>query len=96
MLNPVHRFEERRKAITVCEKRAGSLCAVQETMTSFVRRSSLDGGNRRSFLRAGIMAGLAAPILAGCRAMQTRDLICVLGWVPDVEYADLWVAREKG
>ena len=28
--------------------------------------------------------------------MQTRDLICVLGWVPDVEYADLWVAREKG
>jgi len=23
-------------------------------------------------------------------------LICVLGWVPDVEYADLWVAVEKG
>lgn len=25
-----------------------------------------------------------------------HDLVCVLGWVPDVEYADLWVAVEKG
>ena len=65
-------------------------------MTSLSQRSSLEGGSRRSFLRAGIMAGLSLPILSGCRTMQTRDLICVLGWVPDVEYADLWVAREKG
>jgi ABC-type nitrate/sulfonate/bicarbonate transport system substrate-binding protein len=70
--------------------------ALQHTMTEYPQRGSLDSAGRRSFLRAGIMAGLSVPFLSACNTMQTRDLICVLGWVPDVEYADLWVAREKG
>ncbi len=42
------------------------------------------------------MASFSLPFLSGCKSIESRDLICVLGWVPDVEYADLWVAREKG
>lgn len=68
----------------------------EESMTNVLPRSSLDDGSRRSFLRAGLIAGLSLPFLGGCRNAQTRDLICALGWVPDVEYADLWVALEKG
>lgn len=65
-------------------------------MTSLLQRGSFEGASRRSFLRVGVLAGLSLPFLSGCRTVQSRDLICVLGWVPDVEYADLWVAREKG
>lgn len=43
-----------------------------------------------------MLASLALPVLSACRTAQGRDLIYVLGWVPDVEYADLWVAVEKG
>ncbi len=43
-----------------------------------------------------MLAGLTLPFLSACKAVQSRDLIYVLGWVPDVEYADLWVAVEKG
>lgn len=51
---------------------------------------------RRNLLRSGMLAALALPFLSGCRSIRSRDLICVLGWVPDVEYADLWVALERG
>jgi ABC-type nitrate/sulfonate/bicarbonate transport system substrate-binding protein len=51
---------------------------------------------RRSILRAGALASFAIPLLSACKTVSSRDLICVLGWVPDVEYADLWVAFEKG
>ncbi len=69
---------------------------IQENMTSFQQRGPFGGTSRREFLRAGLWAGLSLPLLSGCRTMRSEDLICVLGWVPDVEYADLWVAREKG
>jgi len=61
-----------------------------------LQRSTLHFTSRRSFLRTGVMAGLSLPLLNACKTTQSRDLICCLGWVPDVEYADLWVAKEKG
>jgi len=65
-------------------------------MASPLPRSVIHDAGRRRVLRAGLMAGFSLPFLSACKSMQSRDLICVLGWVPDVEYADLWVAREKG
>jgi ABC-type nitrate/sulfonate/bicarbonate transport system substrate-binding protein len=65
-------------------------------MTICSQRGSPHGPTRRSILCAGMLAGISLPFLSACRTIQSRDLICVLGWVPDVEYADLWVACEKG
>jgi ABC-type nitrate/sulfonate/bicarbonate transport system substrate-binding protein len=51
--------------------------------------------SRRSFLRCS--AALATfPWLISCNSSNQHDLIFALGWVPNVEYADLWVAIEKG
>ena len=42
------------------------------------------------------MAAAGAALLpAGCRRHRPGDLTMALGWVPDVEYADLWVALEQ-
>lgn len=65
-------------------------------MTRESERGSCEFATRREFLRASLLAGLSLPFISGCRSEPTRDLVCVLGWVPDVEYADLWVAHEKG
>ena len=43
---------------------------------------------------AALAAGL--PLLSSCKSLNRRDLVLALGWVPNVEYADLWVALEKG
>jgi len=59
---------------------------------------------RRRFVRSGaaLAAALPAllPSLSACNSelgfLDQRHLILALGWVPDVEYADLWVAIEKG
>src|SRR5271170_1176148 len=51
---------------------------------------------RRNFLRLSAMVTAAAVLPAGCRRRRSGDLIMSLGWVPDVEYADLWVALERG
>jgi ABC-type nitrate/sulfonate/bicarbonate transport system substrate-binding protein len=32
---------------------------------------------------------------AGCRRSRSGELTMSLGWIPDVEYADLWVALER-
>ncbi len=50
---------------------------------------------RRSFLR-GSVAAASLPWLSGCKSVASHDLIFALGWVPDVEYAGLWVAVENG
>jgi ABC-type nitrate/sulfonate/bicarbonate transport system substrate-binding protein len=50
---------------------------------------------RRSFLRRSAAAA-ALPWLSGCKSIAVHELIFALGWVPNVEYADLWVALEKG
>ena len=39
---------------------------------------------------------LGALLLSSCSSLSQRDLVLALGWVPNVEYADLWVALEKG
>jgi ABC-type nitrate/sulfonate/bicarbonate transport system substrate-binding protein len=50
---------------------------------------------RRDFLHLGAMAGTAL-LTAGCRRRQRPgELTMSLGWVPDVEYADLWVALDR-
>jgi ABC-type nitrate/sulfonate/bicarbonate transport system substrate-binding protein len=35
-------------------------------------------------------------LLSSCSSLSHRDLVLALGWVPNVEYADLWVALSKG
>jgi ABC-type nitrate/sulfonate/bicarbonate transport system substrate-binding protein len=65
-------------------------------MTNRAQRAVPECVTRRSILHAGALACLALPFLSACKAARGRELICALGWVPDVEYADLWVACEKG
>ena len=52
--------------------------------------------SRRSFLRRGATLAVSLPWLSSCKSLSRRDLILALGWVPNVEYADLWVALEMG
>ena len=52
--------------------------------------------SRRTFLRRGAALATSLPWLTSCKSLSQRDLIFALGWVPNVEYADLWVALEKG
>jgi ABC-type nitrate/sulfonate/bicarbonate transport system substrate-binding protein len=49
---------------------------------------------RRDFLQLGALLAAAAP-LAACRRSRSGELTMSLGWVPDVEYADLWVALDR-
>jgi ABC-type nitrate/sulfonate/bicarbonate transport system substrate-binding protein len=44
---------------------------------------------RRCFLSSLAM-------LSACTHLNKHDLVLALGWVPNVEYADLWVGLEKG
>jgi ABC-type nitrate/sulfonate/bicarbonate transport system substrate-binding protein len=53
------------------------------------------GLRRRRFVQLTAMAAGAAFLSAGCRRHRTRELTMSLGWIPDVEYADLWVALER-
>ena len=43
-----------------------------------------------------LASGGAALLVAGCRRERRDELTMALGWVPDVEYADLWVALDRG
>ena len=54
------------------------------------------GINRRQFVTAGAAVATSLTCLASCSSLNRRDLILALGWVPNVEYADLWVAEERG
>src|SRR3984957_9446612 len=50
---------------------------------------------RRRFVQLTVMAAGAALLSTGCRRHRARELTMALGWVPDVEYADLWVALDR-
>lgn len=52
--------------------------------------------SRRRFIGSGLATTAAAPWLSGCRSIDNKHLISALGWVPNVEYADLWVAEARG
>jgi ABC-type nitrate/sulfonate/bicarbonate transport system substrate-binding protein len=49
--------------------------------------------DRRRFVQLSTFA--AATAFAGCRRHRAGELTMALGWVPDVEYADLWVALDR-
>jgi ABC-type nitrate/sulfonate/bicarbonate transport system substrate-binding protein len=51
--------------------------------------------HRREFLRRAAMVAGATVLPAGCRRDRSGELTMSLGWVPDVEYADLWVALDR-
>jgi ABC-type nitrate/sulfonate/bicarbonate transport system substrate-binding protein len=56
----------------------------------------LAGGlRRRRFLKFTALAAAAALLPAACHRRRAGELTMALGWVPDVEYADLWVALER-
>ncbi len=54
------------------------------------------GWSRRQFIGSGLFAAAVAPWLSGCRPINSKDLIVALGWVHNVEYADLFVAEARG
>jgi len=50
--------------------------------------------NRRRFTQLASLAGLAAA--TGCRRSLPSEVVWSLGWLPDVEYGNLWVALDQG
>jgi len=50
--------------------------------------------NRRRFLQSSALAALAAA--TGCRRSQRDEVVWALGWLPDVEYGNLWIALDQG
>ncbi|MGD0798452.1 MAG: ABC transporter substrate-binding protein [Acidobacteriaceae bacterium] len=50
--------------------------------------------DRRRFIQLGALAGFAAT--AGCKRLQSDEIVWALGWLPDVEYGNLWVALDHG
>ena len=50
--------------------------------------------NRRSFLQLGAAVGLSWA--AGCRRALQNEVVWALGWLPDVEYGNLWIALDQG
>jgi len=50
--------------------------------------------SRRSFAKIASAACLAGAL--GCRRRPSDEIIWALGWLPDVEYGNLWVALDKG
>ncbi|MDE1160651.1 MAG: ABC transporter substrate-binding protein [Acidobacteriaceae bacterium] len=49
--------------------------------------------NRRTFLHLAALSSAAS--LAGCRHAQSNSVIWALGWIPDVEYGNLWTALDQ-
>ena len=52
--------------------------------------------DRRSFICAAASAAFGSFAETGCRRAGPEALTMSLGWVPDVEYADLWIALDHG
>jgi ABC-type nitrate/sulfonate/bicarbonate transport system substrate-binding protein len=50
--------------------------------------------NRRRFLQLGALT--AAASAAGCRRALRDEVVWSLGWLPDVEYGNLWIALDRG
>ena len=51
--------------------------------------------HRRQFVQLSMLAAGATLLPTGCRRRRPGELTMALGWVPDVEYADLWVALDR-
>jgi ABC-type nitrate/sulfonate/bicarbonate transport system substrate-binding protein len=51
----------------------------------------IDKMSRRQFA-VSATAALTAPLLSSCRRGEARGLVWALGWVPNVEYANFWIA----
>lgn len=51
---------------------------------------------RRRLLNRGTAIAGSLAGLSSCRSRDDRDLVYAIGWVPNVEYADLWVAMDRG
>jgi ABC-type nitrate/sulfonate/bicarbonate transport system substrate-binding protein len=51
--------------------------------------------SRRHFLQLSAVLAASAVLPAGCHRHRPGELTMSLGWVPDVEYADLWVALDR-
>ena len=66
--------------------------------TPLLRAAGTGSGrlHRRGLLRLGVMAAAAAVLPVGCHRRRPGELTMSLGWIPDVEYADLWVALDRG
>lgn len=56
---------------------------------------SLRVKSRRHFLQLSAVLAAGAVLPAGCRRRRSGELTMSLGWVPNVEYADLWVALDR-
>jgi len=50
---------------------------------------------RRRFVKFGALLAAASFLPAACRRHRRGELTMSLGWVPDVEYADLWAALDR-
>jgi ABC-type nitrate/sulfonate/bicarbonate transport system substrate-binding protein len=53
------------------------------------------GMSRRRFLGSATAAALASPLLGSCNSMRHEGLTHALGWVPNVEYANFWIALDR-
>ena len=49
--------------------------------------------NRRGFLQLSALTAIASA--AGCRRSQRDEVVWALGWLPDVEYGNLWIALDQ-
>jgi ABC-type nitrate/sulfonate/bicarbonate transport system substrate-binding protein len=50
--------------------------------------------NRRRYIQLSALTALAAA--AGCRRTHSDEIVWALGWLPDVEYGNLWIALDQG
>jgi ABC-type nitrate/sulfonate/bicarbonate transport system substrate-binding protein len=51
---------------------------------------------RRRFLGSAVAAALTSPLLSSCHSTTgQRSLTHALGWVPNVEYANYWIALDR-
>ena len=50
--------------------------------------------DRRRFVQLGALAGIAGA--TGCRRSRSNEVVWALGWLPDVEYGNYWIALDKG
>ncbi len=50
--------------------------------------------NRRRFVQLSTLVGIAG--IAGCKRVERNEIVWALGWLPDVEYGNLWIALDKG
>jgi ABC-type nitrate/sulfonate/bicarbonate transport system substrate-binding protein len=68
---------------------AGEMTANRQALPGF------RGLHRRRFLQLGAVVAGTALLPAACRRRRSGELTMSLGWVPDVEYADLWAALDR-